>query len=182
MRRYLYAGAACLALLAMVAAVTVTADDDNDDRDGRGRRQQNVFRARMRPGNEVPICSATGTATNIIRIDDEAQTITFALSYALEGTVTASHVHLAQPFASGGVSFFFCGGGGKPACPASPATVIGIVTPADIVGPAGQGITPATATTPGDFAEVVRAIRAGNAYANVHSNVCPGGEARGQLN
>jgi hypothetical protein len=40
---------------------------------------------------------------------------------------------------------------------------------------AGQGIAA------GDFAELVRAIRAGKAYVNVHSSVFPGGEIRGQL-
>ena len=51
----------------------------------------------------------------------------------------------------------------------------GTITPADVIGPAGQGIAP------GEFAEVVRAIRNGAVYANVHSTLRPGGEIRGQL-
>jgi hypothetical protein len=33
----------------------------------------------------------------------------------------------------------------------------------------------------GAFADVLRAIRAGKAYANVHTSTSPGGEIRGQI-
>jgi hypothetical protein len=42
-------------------------------------------------------------------------------------------------------------------------------------GAAAQGIAA------GDFDELVRALRAGVTYANVHSQARPGGEIRGQL-
>jgi hypothetical protein len=173
MRRFtfLLLTSACLASLA--ASSRVAARDDDDDHDD--RRAKTVFRARLSPQNEVPTCSATGSGSIRLKIDDAAQTIEFDLRYALEGTVTVSHVHIGQRFAAGGVSFFFCGGGGKPACPASPATVTGTVVAADVVGPAGQGVAA------GEFAEVLGLIRDGNTYANVHSNICPGGEVRGQL-
>jgi hypothetical protein len=50
-----------------------------------------------------------------------------------------------------------------------------VVDPADIIGPASQGIEA------GSFAEAVRAMRAGATYANVHSTRWPAGEIRGQL-
>ena len=61
----------------------------------------------------------------------------------------------------------------------------GTITPLEVIGPGsppavpplgGQGIDP------GQFEELVAAIRAGRAYANVHSAKFPGGEIRGQLN
>jgi hypothetical protein len=53
--------------------------------------------------------------------------------------------------------------------------VNGTLTPADVIGPAGQGISSE------EFAELLRAIRAGATYANVHSTSFVGGEIRGQV-
>ena len=46
---------------------------------------------------------------------------------------------------------------------------------ASVVGPTAQGIAP------GEFAEVIRAIRAGAAYANMHTTAFPAGEIRDQV-
>ena len=102
----------------------------------------------------------------------------YTLTYAdLEGgSVLFAHIHFGARGVNGGVIAFLCGGGGKPACPAAPATVTGTITAADIVGPAGQGIEA------GSFDEAVRAIRAGAVYANVHTTRWGGGEIRGQVN
>jgi len=54
--------------------------------------------------------------------------------------------------------------------------VTGTITPADVIGPTAQGIAP------GEWNELVAAIRAGVAYANVHSTTQPAGEIRGQIN
>jgi hypothetical protein len=45
----------------------------------------------------------------------------------------------------------------------------------DVVGPSGQGIAA------GEFDELVAALRAGRAYANVHSTLFGTGEIRGQI-
>jgi len=103
----------------------------------------------------------------------------FVLRYSgLEGGTTLfAHVHFGQRSVAGGVSFFFCGGGGHPAaCPNVSGTVEGDVTPADVIGPNGQGIEP------GSFAEILKAMQTGNAYANIHTTRWPGGEIRGQIN
>ena len=127
---------------------------------------------------ENPDVSSTGTGSFTATIDDDAQTISYELSYSgIEGgAATASHIHFGKRAVNGGVSAFLCGGGDKPACPATEGTVTGVIDVADVVGPAGQGIEP------GSFAELVAAMRAGHTYVNVHSPRWPGGEIRAQIN
>jgi hypothetical protein len=143
---------------------------------------QNTVRERLTSYQEDPlVLSTTGTGQFRAQINDATQEITYELSYSgLEGTVTQAHIHLGGAAQSGGISVFLCtnngnGPAGTQACPAQPATITGTIRPADIIGPAGQGI-PA-----GEFAELVAAIRAGVTYANVHSTLFPGGEIRAQL-
>ena len=121
-----------------------------------------------------PVSSSAGGSFEAT-IADERSEIGFTLTYAnLEAPVLFAHIHFGQRSVNGGVAAFLCGGGGKPACPQS-GTVTGTVVPADVIGPAGQGIAA------GEFDELVRAIRAGVTYANVHSMTQPGGEIRGQI-
>jgi hypothetical protein len=143
----------------------------------RAEDQSNHFKATLTGFQEVPAVSSTGTGTIELRIDDDAQTIEFELTYEkLEGTATsAAHIHLGQAGVNGGVSAFFCGGGGKPACTPTSGTFTGVITAADVIGPAGQGIAA------GEIAELIRAIRAGVTYANVHTNKHPGGEIRADI-
>jgi hypothetical protein len=86
-----------------------------------------------------------------------------------------AHIHLGKRTEAGEVIVFFCGGGGKPDCPPSPATVTGTIVAGDIVGTPRQGIAP------GEGGELLRELRDGRTYANVHSDICPGGEVRGQI-
>jgi hypothetical protein len=134
-----------------------------------------TFKAKLMGPREVPVCSTTGSGSAEVTIADDASQINFEVTYDLDGSVTVAHIHLGKRTDAGGVIVFFCGGGGKPACPPSPATVTGTIVPADVVGPAPQGIDP------GQFAELLQALRSHLTYANVHSNICPSGEVRGQL-
>lgn len=136
-----------------------------------------TLRATLRGLNEVPPIATAATATLRATLDENAQTITFTLDFRdLTANPGAAHIHFGPPGVNGGVMVFFCGGGGKPACPAATAgTVTGTITAADVVGPAAQGIAV------GDFASVVRAIRTGNSYANMHNDRFPSGELRGRV-
>ena len=51
----------------------------------------------------------------------------------------------------------------------------GTITEQNVVGPNGQLVAP------GELEEVLAAMSAGVAYANVHSTLVPGGEIRGQI-
>ncbi len=116
-------------------------------------------------------------------IDDARDEIHYTLSYEnLEAPVTQAHIHFGQRSVNGGISAWLCEGtsaspsASTPACPGQSGTVSGTITPLEVVGPTAQGIAP------GEFEELVAAIRAGRAYANVHSAKFLGGEIRGQLN
>lgn len=140
-----------------------------------GGGKKNI-KANLTGFQEVPAVSSFGSGTFKATIDDDAQTITYELSYGgLNSTAMAAHIHLGQRGANGGVAAFLCGGGDKPACPTPGGTVEGTIDAADVVGPAGQGILA------GQLNELVRAIRAGATYVNVHSTTFPAGEIRGQV-
>lgn len=143
-----------------------------------GSGKKNV-KANLTGFQEVPAVSTFGSGTFTATIDDDAQTITYELSFGgLNSTSLFAHIHLGQRGANGGVAAFLCGGGDKPPCPAGTGAterVTGVIDAADVIGPADQGIAP------GEFDELVRAIRARVTYANVHSMTQPGGEIRGQI-
>ena len=135
-------------------------------------------RADMNGLQEDPSVSTTGHGSFTAKIDDEAQVIEYELSYSdLEGGASLfSHIHFGSHDHNGGVSAFLCGGSTKPApCPYPSGTVTGTIVPADVVGPNSQGIEP------GAWTELVRAIRAGHTYANLHTTRWGGGEIRGQI-
>jgi hypothetical protein len=139
------------------------------------------FKATLISYEEVPALSNTGAGTFDLLIDSTDTSFDYELSFSgISGTgATQSHIHIAQKGVTGGIMVFFCSnlGNGPPgtqACPAN-GTVSGTITAANVIGPTGQGIAA------GEFAEVLKAIRAGNVYANVHSALFPGGEIRGQL-
>ena len=146
---------------------------------GAGGNKTHVSSDTMTGYQETPGVASEGTGTFSATIDDDSSTITFEETYSgLSAPALVSHVHFGNRFDAGGVSFFLCGGD-KPACPpgtTTPATVTGTVTPANVIGPAGQGIAP------GEFGKIVAAMRAGEAYANIHTSKFPAGEIRGQIN
>ena len=137
--------------------------------------QAELRTATLRGYQEVPAISTQAVGLFAAFVNDDA--ISYTLTYLdLEGgSVAAAHIHFGQHGVNGGIVIHFCGTGGKPACPAPPATITGTATAADVVAVGAQGIAA------GDMAEVVRAIRAGKAYVNVHTATYPGGEIRGQI-
>lgn len=159
------------AAVAVVATASVALAKGDDGK--------NSFKAVLNGYNEVVgpgSISTTGHGIFRAKIDEDSQMISYTLTYSeLENAATQAHVHFAQRHVGGGVIYFLCGGGDKPPCPSPGGTVTGVVDPADIIGPASQGIEA------GSFAEAVRAMRAGATYANVHSTRWPAGEIRGQL-
>jgi len=149
----------------VVAAVPTAAFGDHD---------KNEFRARLAGVNEVPSINTVATGTVTLKLNSDS--IQFELRYQnLSGNPLFAHIHIGQRHTNGGVSAFFCGGGSKPACPASTSgTVTGTIVAADVIGPTAQGIAA------GDLAGLERMIRLGATYSNMHSPNFPSGAIRGQ--
>jgi hypothetical protein len=160
-----------LTLLAFVCMLGLPSGGRADDNDGKRH-----FRADLIGYNETPALSTNGEGHLRLEINHNDTAIDFRLSYAnMTGNPAVAHIHLGQRHTAGGVIIFFCGGGGKPACPPQPATITGTLDASGVVGPAAQGIAA------GEFDELLRAIRAGATYANVHTAAFPAGEIRGQI-
>ncbi len=152
---------------------------------------QKTFSAHLIGVHETPIVVSTGTGHATITISEDEKSISYELSYSgLEGNtvpggkVLFAHIHVGRPTVTGGVAVFFCGGGTtsatQVACPTS-GTVTGTWTAADVVGPTAQGVDPANQGANEAFARLVKSIKSGLSYANVHTTRSAGGEIRGQL-
>src|SRR5262245_45499088 len=168
--------------LASVAAVGLLAVP------ARGQSGGNL-RAQLRARSEVPIVVSPATGRFRAAVAEDGLSFDYTLNYErFEGSVTQAHIHIAQTFAAGGISVWLCQTATNPA----PATVAAqtptcgapggdgpeaasTISAEDVIGPVGQAV-PALA-----FADLMSAIRSGNAYVNVHSSSAPGGEVRGQI-
>jgi CHRD domain len=168
-------------LTSLLAGVTLIGVGASSTLANDGPNKPEVVRARLGGFQEVPALSTPAKGRFRAVIDEDAGTIEYTLSYQdLGSPVAQAHVHFGQRGVNGGISFFLCtnlgnGPPGTQTCPAAPAEISGTITSVEVVGPNTQGIDP------GEFAEIVAAIRAGIAYANVHSETFGGGEVRGQI-
>jgi CHRD domain len=146
-------------------------------------------KAKLSGFEEVPAIVTAGEGTFKARISPTAAEINYELSYAgLEGgEVRQGHIHVAQRSVNGGIAAWLCDSATNPApppvdvptCPAA-GTVTGTIRPADVQSIDAQGLR-TTDTPDARFADLVRALRAGVAYANVHTATYGGGEIRGQI-
>ena len=188
----------CLALLMVVSTIPM-ALADNDE-----HNKSHKVRVHLSGFNEVHFVAGTPDTTPIVppalrgavstaasgkfvaEIDEHNDIIHYKLSYKnLEGNVTQGHIHFGQRHTVGGIVVWLCQTAGTPApatvaaltpfCPEPEGTVEGTIIPAQVLAQTAQGIAA------GEFDELVRAMRAGATYANVHSTLFPPGEIRGHI-
>jgi hypothetical protein len=126
--------------------------------------------------------STTGNGTFKATISKDESRVDWELSYNdLEGAVQQAHIHFGQKGVTGPISVFLCtnlgnGPAGTQPCPAPPATISGTFTAVDVTNLANErGISA------GELDELIKAVRAGATYVNVHSTRWPGGEIRSQI-
>jgi hypothetical protein len=163
--RLAVASALVFSLAAASIAVAATRDHGKrgDSQDG------NQFQAHLIGYEEVPSINSPGVGDVSITVGTDQ--LTYQLSFS-GITPAVAHVHVGQAGVSGGISFFLCGGGGKPACTSG---MTGTIVPGDVMAISAQGFSA------GDLNAVIAAMRAGVTYANMHTAAFPNGEIRGQL-
>jgi hypothetical protein len=134
------------------AAATVTRTPAPTNTPSCGTSGGHYFTANLSGDQETPPNNSTGTGTGTFFLDASGTTITYNVTYQnLVGTPAASHLHRAAP---------------------------GVAGP--IIVPLTCCPNPLSGTAPWDPANT-SALLAGNVYVNIHSNLFPGGEIRGQL-
>lgn len=132
--------------------------------------------------NEVPAVFSFAGGRFEATVNAAGTSINWDLTYDhLSANVTQAHIHFAEEHVNGAIVIFFCSNlpnppSGTPACPAPPAHLTGTFTAANVgSGAQNQGIGAH------QIKALLRAMRAGATYVNVHSTKFPGGEIRGQV-
>ena len=175
--------------LALILASVGAADHGKGKGKGKSWGKRSV-EAKLTGYEEVPAVSSLNARGKIKLKIKNSTSIEYTLSYSgLSAPATQAHIHFAQWGVNGGIMAWLCDSATNnspvattPAClpgnTGAKVTITGTIVPADIqaiAGPPNQGIAA------GEFEEAVAAIKAGVAYANVHTSTFPGGEIRGQL-
>jgi hypothetical protein len=167
-------------VISLLAAVglTVVAAAALADR-GHGNGHGNRFSAKLTGFEETPSESTPGHGSFRASLTNGGTVIHYRLKYddfeAAEGATLFAHIHFGQVGVAGGVSAFLCGGGDKPPCTPLEGDISGDIDAADVIGPSGQGIAA------GEMNELIRAMRKGYTYANVHTTLNGPGLVRGQI-
>lgn len=132
------------------------------------------FVAHLTGAQEVPPTNSTGKGTLDIRLVSNGTKLRFKLTSNGVSQITQSHIHIGAPGVNGPVTVFFVA---QPPAPWGSVTgdnfeVGGVRTAGDVHLPSNPSFT---------FADLVAALRSGNAYANIHSPAHLGGEIRGVI-
>jgi hypothetical protein len=143
------------------------------------------LRASLMGYQEVPAVSTVAMGEFEARVSNDEQSVDWVLVYdGLQADVQQAHIHVAQKSVNGSIVVWLCGTTGTLAgppgtatCPGRSGTVRGTFTAANVIN---ASIT-SQQITAGELAEVIAAMRAGVAYANIHTTASPGGEIRGQI-
>jgi len=151
-----------ISMAALLTAVAACSDDDG------GTGTDTEFEALLSGTNEVPAVNtiATGSAT----ISIQGAQIVYQVDVQDIENVLVSHIHIAPEGENGPVRLNLCGTDDTPGC----STIDTGTLVSD-----SNGVT--TGTPAITFDSLVSAIRAGNAYVNVHTTANTGGEIRGQI-
>ena len=135
-----------------------------------------TFSAALSPANSVPPLSTPASGNAVFTLSADGNSLTFTLTVAGILNPQAAHIHMGDAATNGPVivPLFPLGSFAvqpETATPFGGTLSSGTITAADFKGSlAGK-----------TMADLIAAIKAGDAYINVHTLVYPAGEMRGQI-
>jgi hypothetical protein len=168
MRKLVFAG--FLSLVLVAAGVTVAAAQKGNGNGGKH------LSGELNGFQEVP--SISSNAEGKIKVKLNGNSIRYKLEYSgftPQNKAHVAHIHFAQEGVNGGIAAFLCGDNATPSCPETSGTVTGTITAANVKAITAQNLAA------GDINALIRAIKSGYTYANVHSDTFGTGEIRGQI-
>ena len=119
-----------------------------------------VFRAHLVGFNEVPSVNSQAEGHFAAVAAGDNLSFDYALQFdGLQANVTQAHIHFSKSRINGPIIIWLCQ-----------------TTAANVLAS-----PPTQQLSAGDLADVLRAMRVGAAYVNVHTSASPGGEIRGQV-
>ncbi|WP_173427732.1 CHRD domain-containing protein [Aneurinibacillus tyrosinisolvens] len=131
-----------------------------------------MFSARLRGAEEVPPVSTNAKGKFFARLLEDGRSLAFTLEIEEIRNAFVGHIHLGRRGVNGPIVVFLFGPLRHPiSVRKGAATVTGTITRENLVGPL-QGHSLRT---------LIRQMRLGNAYVNVHTRQNPNGEMRGQI-
>ena len=131
------------------------------------------FHATASGREEVPPNDSRGRATATFKLSEDGTSLSYRLIVANIENATQSHIHIAPKGVNGPVVVFLFGfvAGGVTE---NGVLAEGTITQANLIPRPAIGFG-------GTMAELIAAMRSGNAYVNVHTVALPAGEIRGQV-
>jgi hypothetical protein len=159
MRRLLILAVLTIAALAVPSAVTAA--------------QGRSFQATLTGAEEVPVVSTVASGEAEFELNEQETALWFSIEVEDITNAFMGHIHMGAKGVNGPVIVWLFPRAASQVGPrySGEFEFSGTVTAADLVGPM-KGKT---------IKDLANLLRSGNAYANVHTNVNPGGEIRGQI-
>ncbi len=131
---------------------------------------QTAFKARLSGAESVPPVMTKASGTAQLQIAKGSDTLTYKLTVTDIPNVTAAHIHFGKKGQNGPPVAFLFSGPAKEG-PFSGMLAAGVITAKDLFGPLkGKGLS-----------DLIKQIRSGDMYINVHTKDHPDGEIRGQI-
>jgi len=128
----------------------------------------------MHGAEEVPAHDTQAQGQAIFKLNDAGTAISYKVNVGNIENVTQSHIHLGAPGVSGGIVVWL-----YPSAP--PLQLI----PGRSDGTIGEGEITASSLVgtlkDKPLSDLLKEIKSGNAYVNVHTTQFPPGEIRGQI-